>query len=217
LDRFRVGIVIPAFNESDTIGDVIKDVRTYGIPIVVDDGSIDATAEIAKKSGAHLVYHSKNLGYDEALNSGFKKAADLNVDIIITYDADGQHNQNQLQNFIDAIDEGNDVVVGIRNKKQRISEYLFAWLTKFKYEIEDPLCGMKAYRLTVYNRLGYFDSYKSIGTELTLFAAANNFKIKQLQCNVNERKGSSRFGKSIAGNYKILRSIFLSKFIRNFF
>ena len=91
MDRSRVAIVIPALNESQTIVGVVAAAADYGVPIVVDDGSTDGTAALSIQAGAVVVSHQKNLGYDSALNSGFKKAADLGCEIIVTLDADGQH------------------------------------------------------------------------------------------------------------------------------
>ena len=167
----RVCIVIPALNELLTIAGIVEGVRKYGVPIVVDDGSTDNTAELATKTDAVVVMHEKSRGYDAALSSGFKKAAELGAQIIITVDADGQHDPSLIQKFINAIDSGADIVVGIRSRRQRIAEQFFAWYTELRFGLKDPLCGMKAYRTTVYKALGHFDSYGSIGTELTIFAA----------------------------------------------
>ena len=124
MDKHRVGIVIPAFNESATISGIVESVSKYGIPIVVDDGSEDNTAELSSKSGAVVTSHKKNLGYDEALNSGFKKASEMEVEFIITIDADGQHDPSLIQKFIDTIDSGSDVVVGIRSRRQRLQNFV---------------------------------------------------------------------------------------------
>ena len=210
MDRSRIGIVIPALNESLTIENIVKTVVKYGLPIVVDDGSVDDTSKLAVSAGAVVVSHLQNCGYDCALNSGFKKADELGIEIIITVDADGQHNPSHIKKFIDIIDSGSDVVAGIRSKKQRFSEHLFSWYTTVRFGIKDPLCGMKAYRRTVYQSLGYFDSYGSIGTELIIFATKEQFKISQLHIEVKERKGQSRFGHILKGNYKIIRSMLYS-------
>lgn len=210
MDKFRVGIVIPAFNESSTIASIVEAVGKHGIPILVDDGSSDNTAEIAIQAGAVVVVHEKNRGYDAALNSGFQKAAELGTQIIITVDADGQHDPSLIQQFIDNIDSGADIVVGIRSQRQRLAEHLFAWYTDLRFGVKDPLCGMKAYRLNVYQTLGHFDSYRSIGTELTLFAAVHGYHVGQISFEVLERCGQSRFGQSFSGNYKIIRAMLLS-------
>ncbi|MEY3788587.1 MAG: hypothetical protein RIQ94_145 [Pseudomonadota bacterium] len=210
MDKHRVGIVIPALNESTTIAGIVEAVGKYGIPIVVDDGSTDNTGVLALKFGAVVIVHEINRGYDTALNSGFKKAAELGVEIIITVDADGQHDPLLIQQFIDAIESGADIVVGIRSRRQRISEHLFAWYTDLRFGINDPLCGMKAYKTNIYKSLGHFDSYGSIGTELTIFAAINRYQIEQIAFNVRERSGESRFGQKLSANYKIIRAMILS-------
>ena len=206
----RVCIVIPALNEASTIAVMVKAVGKFGVTVVVDDGSSDRTAELALESGAVVVAHEKNLGYDAALNSGFIKAADLGVQIIITVDADGQHDPSQIQRFVDAIDAGADVVIGIRDRRQRCAEHLFAWYAGFRFRVQDPLCGMKAYRTTVYQRLGHFDSYGSIGTELTFFAVKRGYRIDQIPLNVRQRIGESRFGQILSGNLKIIRAMIYS-------
>ena len=206
----RVCIVIPALNESLTIAGIIEAVRKYGLPIVVDDGSTDNTKELSMKSGALVISHKKNRGYGAALSSGFKKAAELGAQIIITLDADGQHDPSLIQQFINAIDSGADIVVGIRSRRQRVAEHLFACYTSLRFGVKDPLCGMKAYRITVYKERGHFDSYGSIGTELTIFAAMMSYRIVQIEFDVRERAGKSRFGEAISSNYKIFRAMLLS-------
>jgi glycosyltransferase involved in cell wall biosynthesis len=198
MDKYRVGIVIPALNESATIVGIVGVAGRYGIPIVVDDGSNDNTAKLAMQSGAVVIVHEKNKGYDEALNSGFKKAAELGVKVIITLDADGQHDPHLIQKFIEAIDSGADIAVGIRSHRQRLAEHLFAWYANLRFGVKDPLCGMKAYLTSLYQALGHFDSYGSIGTELTIFAAKNGCIIEQIPFNVRERSGQSRFGQVLS-------------------
>jgi glycosyltransferase involved in cell wall biosynthesis len=209
MDKCRVGIVIPALNESATIAGIVEAVKKYGAPIVVDDGSTDNTVEFALKAGAIVVAHEINQGYDAALSSGFKKAAELGVQIIITVDADGQHDPQLIQKFIEAIDSGVDIVVGVRSRNQRLAEYLFSVYAGLRFGIKDPLCGMKGYRSGLYKALGHFDSYGSIGTELMFFAAKNGYKFEQIEFNVRDRNGESRFGQILSANYKIIRAMML--------
>ena len=210
MDRSKIGLVIPAYNESATIYDVVKAASEYGQPIVVNDCSNDDTAKLAKQAGALVVDHLTNLGYDAALNSGFAKAAELDCQFIITLDADGQHNPKLIQNFIDELDKGVDVVLGVRSNKPRASEHLFAFMTRVRFGIQDPLCGMKGYNIQAYNKLGHFDSYRSIGTELMLFAARNKLSMVQIPFKVGERQDAPRFGSSLKANIKILRAMSLS-------
>jgi glycosyltransferase involved in cell wall biosynthesis len=210
MDRSRVAIVIPALNEAPTIVGIVDAAAKYGVPIVVDDGSTDGTAALASQAGAVVVSHETNLGYDAALNSGFKKAAELESEIIVTLDADGQHDASLIDKFVNAIDGGVDVVIGIRSCRQRFAEYLFAGCTSFRFGIKDPMCGMKAYRTVVYKALGHFDSCGSVGTELMIFAAKHGYRMGQIEFDVRERNGRSRFGQAITGNYKIIRAMVLT-------
>lgn len=207
MDRSKIGLVIPAYNESATIYDVVKAASNYGQPIVVNDCSKDNTASLAEEAGAVVVSHTANRGYDGALNSGFVKAAEIGCQYIITLDADGQHNPQLIQKFVDELNNNVDVVLGVRSNKPRVSEHLFALFTQARFGIKDPLCGMKGYQVEIYNRLGHFDSYQSIGTELMLFAARNKVNIVQIPFIVGDRQDLPRFGNSIKANLKILRAM----------
>mgnify|MGYP005630510569 CR=1 FL=1 len=207
MDKFKVVIVIPAFNEEDTIFNVVKSVKEYGVVIVVNDASTDNTEQIAIDAGAILVNHKENKGYDGALNSGFVKAEELNCNAIITFDADGQHSPESIKEYIDLLEQGLVVVTGIRNKFQRVSEYIFSWVAKWRWGIFDPLCGMKAYHVDLYKELGCFDSYKSIGTELIIFAATMGREIAQIPIQTKNRIDVPRFGSVFSTNILILSAL----------
>ena len=101
-------------------------------------------------------------------------------------DADGQHCSETITAIVDALKSGADVVLGVRHTRPRFAEHLFAFGTNLRWQIRDPLCGMKGYRVTVYNQLGHFDSYNSIGTELALYAARGKLSIAQVPVNARE-------------------------------
>ena len=210
MDALRLAIVVPAYNEKTTISGVVKSVIPYGTVIVVDDGSQDDTANLAVSVGAIVVKHNTNYGYDEALNSGVKKAFQLENTVVITFDADGQHDALLIPSFLDKIKNGADVVVGVRNQRQRLSEHIFAWYTNLRFKIKDPLCGMKAFTKEVYEDLGHVDSFGSTGTELAIFAAKNSYSIDEILITIDVRKDAPRFGQNFTGDYKILRAMVLS-------
>lgn len=209
MERYRIGIVIPALNEAKTIESVVTRASRYGMPIVVDDGSGDETGQLAAAAGARVVRHDANRGYDHALNSGFDCASALGCDYVVTMDADGQHDPSILQSIIRALEGGADVVVGIRSRRQRLAEHLFAWIASVRWGLRDPLCGMKGYRVSLYRDLGHFDSYNSIGTELALFAAKKRRRIVQVPVKTRERIDSPRFGSRLTANIRILRALWL--------
>lgn len=209
MDRSRIGIVVPALNEERSIGSVVEMCCHYGTPIVVDDGSTDGTATTARNAGATVVSHALNRGYDGAINSGFRAASEMGCDVVVTIDADGQHNPDLIGRFLATLETGVDVVIGARNKRSRLAEHCFAGLTWLLYGIRDPLCGMKGYRMPVYRALGHFDSYGSIGTELALFAARSNYRIAQIPIMVRDRVDAPRFGRTLQANLKIFRAMAL--------
>jgi glycosyltransferase involved in cell wall biosynthesis len=208
MERLRVAIVIPAFNEAETIGDVVLGAIAFGQPLVVDDGSHDLTGERARSSGAFVVALPRNLGYDGALNAGFAEAARQRFEYVITMDADGQHSSGNIKTIVDALQGGADVVLGVRQTRPRLAEHLFAFATNQRWQIRDPLCGMKGYRMSVYNQLGHFDSYNSIGTELALYAARANLSITQVPVKTRDRRDAPRFGNILSANIRIFRAMF---------
>lgn len=204
-----IAAVIPAFNEERSIAKVVEAVKLYAEPIVVDDGSRDLTGQLAELAGAIVIAHSHNQGYDAALETGLFKAIQLGFSFAITIDADGQHNPAGIAAFKASLLQGADLVVGVRNKHQRLSESLFAAVGKRLWKISDPLCGMKGYKLSHLTSLGYFDSYKSIGTEFALRCARSKLRIDSVPVITRERSGNSRFGSDFKAEFRIIRSLLL--------
>jgi glycosyltransferase involved in cell wall biosynthesis len=210
----QVAIVIPAFNEEASIFDVVYSVKEYGTAIVVDDASTDKTKQLAEDAGATVISHNKNKGYDGALNSGFIEADRRDFDVIITFDADGQHNSKMLKEYIDNLKEGVDLVLGVRPKPARFSEWIFMFYTRIRFGWKDPLCGMKGYSMKLYRSQGYFDSYNSIGTELAFTGLMNGFSYVQLPIVIIRRIDTPRFDTTIRSNWKIFKSLLKMIFLR---
>jgi UDP-N-acetylglucosamine---dolichyl-phosphate N-acetylglucosaminyltransferase len=111
---------MPAHNEAAVIGDVLcripsKIERMTVIPIVVDDGSSDNTADIARQNGARVYRHLTNLGVGAATITGLRAAQEMNADYIVTMDADGQHDPEEIQPLVRCLIDGPfDVVIGSR-------------------------------------------------------------------------------------------------------
>ena len=209
MGRSRVAFVIPALNEEHSITNVVVSLLRHGTPIVVNDGSTDSTSTRAREAGAIVVDLPCNRGYDGALEAGFAEAAARDFDYAVTFDADGQHNPKLVEEFVSELDRGAEVVSGVRDRRQRLGEHLFAWVTKMAWGINDPLCGMKAYRMSIYRELGHFDCYRSIGTELLLHAVRNGYKVSQIPVNTFDRDGQPRFGRRLNANLRIMRALLL--------
>ena len=212
----KIIAVIPALNEEKTIAKVLQDLKKHSDEIIViDDASTDKTAQIAQQNFAIVIKHQTNQGYDKTIDDGFKEAAKKDATIIYTFDADGQHNPDNVPKILNPIRENQaDLVTGVRPRHQRFSERMFANYSKKKIGISDPLCGIKAYKAEVYKKIGYFDKLNSVGTELLFNAHKNGYRIKEIEIDMNKREGSSRFGNFIGSNFKIIGA--LSRIKRKF-
>jgi len=149
---------IPAYNEEKTIAKVILLAQKHADTVIVcDDGSKDLTADIAEKLGAVVIKHEKNTGYGAAIQTLFEKARALNADLLLTLDADGQHEAREIPKLIQPILENKaDVVVGSRFLKENNNVPLYRRfgikvLTKMtngsgeKGKLTDAQCGFRAY------------------------------------------------------------------------
>jgi glycosyltransferase involved in cell wall biosynthesis len=147
-----VTAVIPAYNEEKTIGKVVK--TTYenvDEVIVVDDGSQDDTSKNAAEAGAKIIKHEKNQGILQAIQSGFKEAKG---NIIITLDADGQHDPNDIPRLIQPIiDDEADLVIGTRKSFPHFSEKILTKITNLKVKVEDVCSGYRAIRSDIAEKM----------------------------------------------------------------
>lgn len=113
----RCLVIIPAYNEAGTIVGVINAVRTNfaGDIVVVDDGSEDDTAALARQTGAAVLRHPCNLGIGAAVQTGYLYALAANYDIVIRQDGDGQHDAAQIPHLLEVLETDQaDIVVGSR-------------------------------------------------------------------------------------------------------
>lgn len=150
--KLKVTVILPALNEEKTIGEIVRRAKQYADQvIVVDDGSIDKTAEKARKRGATVISHGENKGYIASLRTGFKNAKG---DIIVIMDADGQHKPEDIPSLIKPIiaDEA-DLVVGARSKHSSPSERILTWLTRFRVKTRDACSGFRALRKEIAEKM----------------------------------------------------------------
>ncbi|MGY0287359.1 MAG: glycosyltransferase family 2 protein [Candidatus Methanodesulfokora washburnensis] len=188
---------IPAFNEEKTIARVIIEALKYVDRVIVcDDGSTDLTGEIAKRLGAEVVRHEKNVGYGGALSSLFKKAREINPDVMVVLDADLQHDPNDIPKIIAPVLSGKaDIAIGSRflGKKARIPKYremgikIITKLTRLaSYKgISDAQSGFRAYsRKAIYSII---PSEQGMGasTEILLKAKEGGLKVTEVPIKIS--------------------------------
>ena len=191
-NRKKVIACIPAYNEEKTIAKIVllaqKHVDTV---VVVDDGSEDLTGEIAKRLGAYVVRHDTRKGYGAAIQTCFKTARDLNADIMVTLDADGQHDPEEIPKLIKPIlDNEADIVIGSRflNTKsineiplyRRLGIKTITYLTRKatgNRKLSDAQSGFRAYSRKAIEELEIEETGMSVSTEILLKAAEKKLNI----------------------------------------
>jgi glycosyltransferase involved in cell wall biosynthesis len=137
--------VIPAFNEASRITKTLVAIQQFvNEVIVIDDASTDDTAVVAQKCGAKVISHKRNMGYIEAIKSGFQEASG---DIVITFDADGEFLAQEIPALTRHIIDGEaDMVQGHRNFVARPSEKVITWFAQRKADVGDSGTGLRALR-----------------------------------------------------------------------
>lgn len=204
----KAAIVIPAFNEANSIAAVVEAVRAYGTPIVVDDGSTDDTGPLATAAGAVVVRQDSNQGYDAALARGFAKADEIGAHIVVTADADGQLAPASIPLIIDQLARGPaQLVLGVRETgSARWSEALFNLYSRLRFGVPDILCGMKGFRIEVYRAHRAWMDRLSVYTAMALAALRAKTAFALVPVPVQSRSGPSRFGGAWKANLKIARA-----------
>jgi len=184
---------IPAFNEEKNIASIITKLNKIADSVVIcDDGSTDLTSDIAKKMGAIMINHEKNLGYGGAIRSIFLKAKEIDGDILVTFDADGQHRIEDIKNVIEPIiNQKADLVIGSRfldENEKEVPQYRkvgIKVITKItnasiNEQLTDSQSGFRAYSKKVVNELNPTELGMGISTEILIKASSKNFKILEV-------------------------------------
>ena len=194
----KIAIGIPAFNEEKNIASILLKLEKLTDQLIVcDDGSTDLTSDISKKFGAIVIKHPKNIGYGGAIRSLFLKAKELNIDILVTFDADGQHRVEDIKSVINPIvKEKIDVVIGSRflNKEdeKEIPKYRKIGIktitalasTSMNEKLTDSQSGFRAYSKKVLQGITPSEYGMGVSTELLIKANKRGFKIKEVPITV---------------------------------
>ena len=189
----KVTIGIPAFNEEKNIAKIIvKLKKIYDEIIVCNDGSTDLTGEIAENLGVIVINHKQNLGYGAGINSIIKKSKEIDTDILVTFDADGQHKVEDVKKVIEPIKNGDaDLVIGSRflsKTKEKIPGYrkiginIITKVTNagLKKKITDSQSGFRAYSKDLISKLDISDMGMGISTEILIKTNSLGFRIAEI-------------------------------------
>ena len=196
MNNSKVSIIIPAFNEASTIGGLVQTIKTlnpdYEI-IVINDGSGDNTAAVAKESGATVYSHPYNIGNGAAIKSGIKVARG---DVLVFMDGDNQHEPEDIAKLLEYLPEY-DMVVGARSIgshaswSRAIGNKLYNWLASYvaKFPIKDLTSGFRAVKADIARNFLYLlpNTY-SYPTTLTLGVLRNGGSVKYVPIKMPKRK-----------------------------
>ncbi|MEM4213727.1 MAG: glycosyltransferase family 2 protein [Candidatus Methanomethylicaceae archaeon] len=189
---------IPAYNEERNIASVLLKTMKYVDKVIVcDDGSLDMTGEIAERLGAEVIRHERNMGYGAALRSLFKRSAELDPDVMVTIDADSQHNPEDIKRLTDPVLKGEaDIVIGSRllvegnngmPKYRKIGVEAITKLAKAaSYEgLTDAQSGFRAYSRRAVKLILPTEQGMGASTEILLKAKRVGLTIKEIPININ--------------------------------
>lgn len=218
--------VIPAYNEAKTIAEVLARARPFADAIVViDDGSKDETAEIARAAGAVVVSHFMNRGLGAALGTGFAYARRAGADAIVTLDADGQHAPEEIPKFREELEKGADVVIGSRMLGlgntgmpwyRRVANVLgnFATFVLFGAWVTDSQSGYRAFNTNAISKIEIRANRMEVSSELIAEAKRHRLMIREIPIQTIYTEYSLSKGQGFAEGLKTLLKLVVRRLSR---
>lgn len=224
--KLKVWVVIPAYNEGGKIGKVIDNLKKEGLHniIVVDDGSIDKTPDIAKKHKAKVYSHIINRGLGGALNTGIAAALINKADVIATCDADGQHDAKDVKRAIEYLkEEKTEVVIGSRllnpegmpflrrmgNRGLNIITYIL-----FGVYCTDTQSGLRVFSRKAAKKINIKTNKMEVSSEIIEEIGRNKLKLKEIPIKAIYSNYSLRKGQRNINAFKIIYKLILRRMMR---
>jgi glycosyltransferase involved in cell wall biosynthesis len=217
----NVWIVIAAYNEASVIAEVLAEVQSTGHHIlVVDDGSTDATADIAANARAIVIKHIVNLGQGAALQTGIDYALLHGADIIVTFDADGQHRARDIRSLIEALREHDaEFALGSRFLGKTLNMPLSrqillkgaTWFTRLMtgLQITDSHNGLRAISRSGARTLRLTQNHMAHASELLHQIARSGLKYVEVPSTIEYSRYSLAKGQRLRGSIAILVDLFV--------
>jgi len=188
----KITIGIPAYNEEKNIAKIITKLKKITDSIIVcDDGSSDMTSEIAKNLGVIVISHKKNMGYGAAIRTIFEKSAEIGSDILVTFDADGQHRVEDISRVLRPLENSEaDIVIGSRflGKQSNVPNYRKLGIkvitqvtnSSIKTKLTDSQSGFRAYSKQVLSKISLSEIGMGISTEILIKASSEGLRITEV-------------------------------------
>lgn len=221
----KIIAVIPAYNEATRIASVVRDAQQHAAQvIVVDDGSRDGTAAAAKTAGAFVVQHPDNSGAGAATMTGIEAARRLGADVVVTLDADEQHDAGDIPALLAPIIAGQADIVFANRFGQKNSiptiRRVFNWLGNVVtllatgMWVSDSQCGFKVFGPKALKDVDLKMSGFEFCTEIVREVAHNKWRMVQVPSKVRYSEYTLAKGQSFAGGVKTAFKILLRSFLR---
>ncbi len=222
----KVCIVVPAYNEEKVIGSVLKAIKKNGYRdiIVVDDASSDRTAEIATGLGAEVVSHPINRGLGGALGTGFAAALENEPGIVVTMDADGQHDPADISRLVKPIAQGRaDVVIGSRLIRprgmplhRRIGNFGLNLITYMLFGVwtTDSQSGMRAFSADALRKITLRTNRMEVSSEIIREIGRNRLRFCEVPIKPIYTEYSRKHGQSSLNAFRIVAKLVLKKLMR---
>jgi len=225
----RLVVMIPAYNEEKTIGNVIEEIprKIQGIDsiqvLVINDGSTDKTIEIAREAGAdEILSHKANLGLGVAFRDGIERALKMGADIVVNIDADGQYNGKEIPKLIVPIVENRaDIVLGWRDTSnlefvpfsKKMGNKIATWVTRrvSGLSIRDSQTGFRAFSQEAALRMNLSGRYTYV-QETLIQAKDKGLRVEEVPVEFKERKGNSRLIYSLSSYAKEAGGIIIKSY-----
>jgi glycosyltransferase involved in cell wall biosynthesis len=219
----RIIIVIPAYNEERSIIAVIRGLKQQGFVrlIVVDDGSSDRTSELARQEGVILLRHILNRGLGGALGTGISAALRLGADLIVTFDADGQHDPHDIGRLLEPIENGEaDVVIGSRMLNpigmpypRRVANWTANLVTYLLFRVwsTDSQSGLRAFSRHAAARMQLLTSGMEVSSEIIAETVKNGLQWQEVPVKAIYTDYSLSKGQSFTVGIRTLMRLILAK------
>lgn len=223
----KIYIVIPAYNEENSIPSIIKDLKkqNYNKIIVVDDGSTDYTLKVARQAGAIVVRHPINLGQGAALRTGMDLALDFGADLIVTFDADGQHMARDINKLIQpVINNEVDIALGSRFldnssntprlKKVVLKMGVFLIFLMYGIMLSDTHNGLRAISRQAVQKISIESRGMEHASEIIGKIKVNRIKFREIPVTIKYSTYSIKKGQGISNSLNILFKMLAKWFMK---
>lgn len=219
----RVLVIIPAYNEASIIGRVVSAVVRAGYEVlVIDDGSEDTTARLAIQAGAKVLQHLINLGQGAALQTGFLYAQKNNYQFVVTFDADGQHEVEDIAKIIEPLLLSRyEIALGSRflnpaNKVPPLKKVILKLAVYFTrlttgLKVTDVHNGLRAISVTVLPQLVLTQNGMAHASEIISLIKRWHLRWLEIPVVVNYSAYAQAKGQPLSNSFKILWDLFWQK------